>query len=57
MHPVAAAAILAALIHVWFMQPRAFTRFGLASADQAAVARSFACNQGFYNLFLGASSG
>jgi len=61
MHPVTvSAAIVAALIHVWFflmesvwfMQPRVYTRFGLASAEQAAIVRSFAFNQGFYNLFL-----
>jgi len=61
MHPIAVvAAGLAALIHawffllesVWFMRPSVFARFGLASAEQAAVVRSFAFNQGFYNLFL-----
>jgi putative membrane protein len=60
-HPIAVvAAVIAALIHawffllesVWFMRPRVFARFGLASAEQAAVVRSFAYNQGFYNLFL-----
>ena len=59
------AALLAAAIHawffllesVWFMRPRVFTRFGLASAEQAAVVRSFAYNQGFYNLFLATGIG
>ena len=61
MHALAVgAAIVAALIHVWFflmesvwfMQPRVHGRFGLTSPEQAAVVRSFAYNQGFYNLFL-----
>lgn len=61
MHPIAiAAAILAALIHAWFfvlesvrfMRPSVWARFGLTSAEDAAVVRSFAYNQGFYNLFL-----
>ena len=65
MHPiVAAAALVAAAIHVWFfvlesilfMQPRVFRRFGLASEDEARVVRSFAYNQGFYNLFLAAGA-
>jgi putative membrane protein len=54
------AAIVAALIHVWFflmesvwfMRERVWSRFGVASEEQAAVVRSFAYNQGFYNLFL-----
>lgn len=61
MHPVAiAAAVVAAAIHVWifvlesvwFMRPAVFRRFGLASEEQARIVRSFAYNQGFYNLFL-----
>ena len=61
MHPIAiAAAIVAALIHVWFfameslwfMRPSVWRRFGLASEDDARVVRSWAFNQGFYNLFL-----
>src|SRR5919112_4762952 len=64
-HPiVAAAALVAAAIHVGFfvlesilfMQPRVFRRFGLASEDEARVVRSFAYNQGFYNLFLAAGA-
>jgi putative membrane protein len=60
-HPIAvAAAVLAALIHawffvmesVWFMQPAIFRRFGLATETDARAVRSFAFNQGFYNLFL-----
>jgi putative membrane protein len=63
MHPIAqVAAAIAALIHVWFflmesvwfLQPRVFSRFGLASEEQAQVVRPFAYNQGFYNLFLAA---
>ena len=66
MHGIAVvAAVLAALIHVWFflmesvwfMQPRVYTRFGLATAEHAAVVRSFAYNQGFYNLFLAVGVG
>jgi putative membrane protein len=61
MHPLAqAAAVLAAVIHgyfflmesVWFMHSRVWSRFGLGSVEQAEVVRSFAYNQGFYNLFL-----
>ncbi len=61
MHVIAElAAILAALIHVyffvleslWFMRPAVWARFGLASADEARTVRSFAYNQGWYNLFL-----
>jgi putative membrane protein len=60
-HPIAAAAaIVAALIHtwffvmesVWFMQPAIHRRFGLGSEADALTVRSFAFNQGFYNLFL-----
>jgi putative membrane protein len=63
MHPIAiAAAVVAALVHawffvlesLWFMRPAVFRRFGLSSEADAAVVRSFAYNQGFYNLFLGA---
>jgi putative membrane protein len=61
MHPIGiAAAIVAALIHVWFFvleslwfsRPTVWARFGLASAEEARTVRSFAFNQGFYNLFL-----
>lgn len=56
------AAVLAALIHVWFfamesvwfMRPSVYRRFGLASDDEARIARPWAYNQGFYNLFLAA---
>lgn len=63
MHPIAiAAAVVAALVHVyffameslWFMRPSVWRRFGLASEADARVVRSFAYNQGFYNLFLAA---
>ena len=55
-----AAALLAALIHVFFFllesllfeRPDVWRRFGLASAEQAAIVRPMAFNQGFYNLFL-----
>jgi putative membrane protein len=55
-----AAAVVAALIHVWFfvleslwfMRPAVYRRFGIESEADATVARSFAFNQGFYNLFL-----
>ena len=65
MHPVVAvAARVAAGIHVWifllesvwFMRPSVHRRFGLASEEQARVVRSFAYNQGFYNLFLAAGA-
>ena len=61
MHIVAVAlALVAAGLHVyiwaleslWFMRPSVYGRFGLQSEDQARVVRSFAYNQGFYNLFL-----
>ena len=59
------AALVAALIHVyfflmesvWFMQPRVWARFGVASAEDAGLVRSFAYNQGFYNLFLAVGVG
>ena len=63
MHLIAvAAAGIAALIHVyffvleslWFMRPAVWGRFGLDSAEHAEITRSFAYNQGFYNLFLAA---
>ena len=62
-HPIAiAAAAVAALIHVyffvleslWFMRPAVWSRFGLDSDADAKITRSFAYNQGFYNLFLAA---
>jgi putative membrane protein len=54
------AALAAAAIHVyffllesvWFRQPRVWARFGVGSAEEAETVRSFAYNQGFYNLFL-----
>jgi putative membrane protein len=54
------AAVIAALVHVWFfameslwfMRPAVWRRFGLTSEADAAIVRSFAFNQGFYNLFL-----
>ena len=61
MHVLAvAAAAIAALIHVyffvleslWFMRPAVWARFGIESDEDARVTRSFAYNQGFYNLFL-----
>lgn len=63
MHTLAiAAATIAALIHVyffvleslWFMRPAVWRRFGLDSDADASITRSFAYNQGFYNLFLAA---
>ena len=61
MHVIAVvAALVAALIHVWFFvlesiqfeQPTVFARFGIRSAEDAAIVRPMAFNQGFYNLFL-----
>jgi putative membrane protein len=54
------AAAIAALIHLWFfameslwfMRPTVWRRFGIASEADASIVRSFAYNQGFYNLFL-----
>jgi putative membrane protein len=66
MHVIAiAAAAVAALIHVyffvleslWFMRPAVWRRFGIESDADARVTRSFAYNQGFYNLFLAAGIG
>ena len=63
MHPIAiAAAVVAALVHawffvlesLWFMRPTVWRRFGLSSEADARVVRSFAYNQGFYNVFLAA---
>ena len=61
MHLIAAvAALVAAAIHLWFFvlesvqftQPKVYSRFGLHSAEDAAIVRPMAFNQGFYNLFL-----
>jgi putative membrane protein len=54
------AAAVAALVHVWFFalesvlftRPTVWRRFGVRSAEDAAVIRPMAFNQGFYNLFL-----
>ena len=63
MHPLAAlAAIVAGAVHVWFfameslwfLRPSVWRRFGLASDADARVVKSWAYNQGFYNLFLAA---
>jgi len=65
-HPLAQLAVLlAAAIHVyffllesvWFMEPRVWRRFGVESTDEAGTVRSFAYNQGFYNLFLAVGVG
>jgi putative membrane protein len=59
--PVAiVAALLAGAIHAWFfvlesvlfMRPTVFRRFGLTTEADAQIVRSFAYNQGFYNVFL-----
>ena len=61
MHLIAVvAALIAAAIHLWFFvlesvqftQPKVYARFGLHSAEDAAIVRPMAFNQGFYNLFL-----
>ena len=63
MQPIAmVAAIVAGLVHVWFfgmeslwfLRPTVWRRFGLASDTEARVVKSWAYNQGFYNLFLAA---
>jgi len=54
------AAVVAALVHVWifvleslwFERPAVWRRFGITSDADVRVVRSFAFNQGFYNLFL-----
>src|SRR4029078_6877929 len=54
------AALLAGAIHAWFfvlesvlfMRPTGFRRFGLTTEADAQFVRSFAYNQGFYNVFL-----
>src|SRR4051794_38239988 len=54
------AAAVAAALHVWFFalesilfaRPTVWRRFGVRSAEDAAVIRPMAFNQGFYNLFL-----
>lgn len=54
------AALVAALIHlqifvlesVLWSRPAVHRRFGIRSADDAAVIRPVMLNQGFYNLFL-----
>ena len=54
------AAIVAAAIHAWFfvlesvlfLRPTVYRRFGLTTDADARIVRSFAYNQGFYNLFL-----
>jgi len=59
------AAAIAVIIHVWFFalesllfeRPTVFRRFGLRSAEDAAIVRPMAFNQGFYNLFLAAGIG
>lgn len=66
MHVIAiAAAAVAALIHLyffvleslWFMRPAVWRRFGVTSDTDARIVRSFAYNQGWYNLFLAAGVG
>ena len=45
-------------IYIWVMEsltwrkPATWKRFGVASQDEAETQRTFAYNQGFYNLFL-----
>ena len=39
-----------------FMRPQVYRRFQSQNAEQAQAARLFAFNQGFYNLFLAAST-
>ena len=54
------AAGVAAALHAWFFvleslwfeRPSVHGRFGLRTPEQVAAARSWAFNQGFYNLFL-----
>ncbi len=62
MPPIAqVAALVAALLHVGFfylesivfVRPTVWSRFNIASQEQADIVRPMALNQGFYNLFLG----
>ena len=61
---VVVAALVAAALHawffvlesLWFMRPAVYGRFGLRSEEEARIVRSFAYNQGFYNLFLAAGA-
>jgi putative membrane protein len=66
MHLIAiVAAGIAAVVHayffvlesVWFMRPAVWRRFGLESDADARITRSFAYNQGVYNLFLAVGVG
>jgi putative membrane protein len=58
------AAVLAASIHVLiflmesvaFTRPEVYRRFMIRDAADAATVRSWAFNQGFYNLFLAAGT-
>lgn len=53
--------VLAGLVHVWIFalesllwrSGRTWRQFGIRSESDAEVARPWAFNQGFYNLFLG----
>jgi putative membrane protein len=57
-----AVATVAAVLHIVFfvfesvlwMRPSVYSRFGIASREEAATIRSMAYNQGFYNLALAA---
>lgn len=37
---------------VFFMNPKVYRQFGLASQEDATIVKLMAFNQGFYNLFL-----
>jgi len=44
--------VIFAMESVFFMNENIYTRFKLASIEQAEVVRLFAYNQGWYNMFL-----
>ena len=59
-----AATLAAAAIHAWFFvletlwfeRPSVHGRFGLTTPEEVGTVRSWAFNQGFYNLFLAAAA-
>jgi len=45
--------VIFTLESVSWSKPEVWKRFGVKSADEAAILKPMAFNQGFYNLFLG----
>ena len=48
--------VIFSLESVSWSKPEVWKRFGVKSADEAAILKPMAFNQGFYNLFLGAGA-